>query len=155
MEDVALFLHLLGVLTFVAGIAVAGVPFEAARRRDDAGEIAMLLGLTRYGVALVGSGALLLFACGLWLVAVDDEVGFGTGWVDAAIVLFLIVVALGSLGGRRPKQARLLATQRAERGEPVGEDLRALLEDPLSRAANYASAILVLAILALMVFQPD
>jgi hypothetical protein len=155
MEDVALFLHLLGVLTFVAGIAVAGAPFEAARRRDDAGEIAMLLGLTRYGVGLVGSGALLLFACGLWLVGLDDDVGFDTGWVDAAIVLFLIVVALGSLGGRRPKQARLLATRLAERGEPVGEDLRALLEDPLSRAANYTSAILVLAILALMVFQPD
>jgi uncharacterized membrane protein len=154
MEDVVLFLHLLGVLTFVAGIAVAGIPFEAARRRDDAGEIAILLGLTRYGVVLVGSGALLLFVCGLWLVGLEQEVGFGTGWVDAAIALFLIAVALGSLGGRVPKKARLLATDLADGDQSVNPSLRALLDDPVSRAANYASAVLVLAVLALMVFKP-
>jgi hypothetical protein len=154
MEDVALFLHLLGVLTFVSGLAVAGIPFEIARRRQDPTEIALLLGLTRYGVALVGLGAVLLFVCGLWLVGLEDDVGFGTGWVDGAIVLFLLVVGLGSLGGRRPKRARLLATELAERGQPAGPDLRRLLDDPVSRAANYTSAVLVLAILALMVFQP-
>jgi uncharacterized membrane protein len=154
MEDVALFLHLLGVLLFVAGIVVAGIPFEAARRREDPAEIALLLGLSRHGVTLVGTGALLLFLCGLWLVGLDEDVGFGTGWVSAAVALFLLVVALGSLGGRRPRQARLLAAELAERGEPAGAELRALLDDPVSRAANYASAILVLAILALMVFKP-
>ena len=39
------------------------------------------------------------------LVGLED-VGYGTGWVIAAIALFLLVVALGSLGGRRPKHAR-------------------------------------------------
>ena len=154
MEDVALFLHLLGVLLFVSGIVVAGVSFEAARRKESAGEVALLLGLGRYGVGFVGAGSLLLFVCGLWLVGLEDDVGFGTGWVGAAIALFLLVVVLGSLGGRRPKQARLLATELAERGEPVGTGLRALLDDPLSRAANYAAAVLILAILALMVFKP-
>ncbi len=154
MEDVALFLHLLGVLLFVSGVVVAGVAFEVARRKESADEVALLLGLSRYGVALVGTGALLLFVCGLWLVGLDDDVGFGTAWVGAAIALFLLVVALGSLGGRRPKQARLLAKELAERGEPGGSELRSLLDDPVSRAANYASAFLILAILALMVFGP-
>jgi uncharacterized membrane protein len=154
VEDLALFLHLLGVLLFVSGVVVAGIPFEAARRREDAGEIALLLGLTRYGVALVGVGSLLLFACGLWLIGLEDDVGLGTGWVDAGIALFLLVAVLGSLGGHRPKQARMLATKLAESGEPASAELRALLEDPVSRAANYASAILILAILALMVFKP-
>ena len=154
MEDVVLFLHLVGVLLFASGIVVAGVPFEVARRRQDTAEIALLLGLTRYGVALVGAGGLLLFVCGLWLVGLDDDIGFGTGWVDAAIALFLLAVALGSIGGRRPRQARLLATQLGERGEPVGGELRAALDDPASRAANYTSAALVIAILALMVFKP-
>jgi uncharacterized membrane protein len=153
VEDVVLYLHLLGVLTFVAGIAVAGVPFEAARRSDDVAEIALLLGLTRYGVALVGLGALLLFVCGLWLVGLAD-VGFGTGWVLAAIVLFLAAVALGAVGGQTPKQARELATELAERNQPAGPELRALLDDPRSRAVNYASSALVLVVLALMVFKP-
>jgi uncharacterized membrane protein len=154
VHDLALFLHLIGVLLFVAGVVVAGVAFEAARRRGDPGEIALMLGLTRVGVVLVGCGALVLLGGGLWLVGLEDDVGFGTGWVDAAIALFVLAMALGGFGGQRPKQARLLATRLAREGGQPSASLRALLDDRVSRAANYASALLVLAILALMVFKP-
>ena len=153
MEDAALFFHLLGALLFVAGIVLAGVAFETARRRERPAEIALLLGLTRFGVLLVVPGGLLLLACGLWLVDLEG-VGYGAGWIDAAIALFAVALVLGGLGGQRPKQARKLATRLANDGRPAGAELRALLDDPLSRAANYASAALVLAILALMVFKP-
>ena len=105
MRDVALFFHLLGALVFVAGIVVAGVAFEAARRRERPAEIALLLGLTRIGVALVGLGALLVLAFGLWLVHLDGY-GLGTGWIVAALALYVVAMALGGLGGRRPKRAR-------------------------------------------------
>jgi uncharacterized membrane protein len=153
MEDAALFFHLLGALLFVAGIVLAGVAFETARRRERPAEISLLLGLTRFGVLLVVPGGLLLLACGLWLVDLEG-VGYGAGWIDAAIALFAVALVLGGLGGQRPKQARKLATRLANDGRPAGAELRALLDDPLSRAANYASAALVLAILALMVFKP-
>jgi uncharacterized membrane protein len=153
VHELALFLHLIGVLLFVGGIVVAGVAFESARRRRRPAEIALLLGLTRVGVALVGGGALLLLGAGLWLVGVEEDVGFGTGWVDAAIALFVAAMALGGWAGQRPKRARRLAARLAEEDGEAGE-LRALLDDPASRAANYASALLVLAILALMVFKP-
>src|SRR6266540_923926 len=65
--EFALFFHLLGALVFVAGIVVAGVVFEAARRRDDPAEIALLLGLARVGVVMVLAGATLVLAFGLWL----------------------------------------------------------------------------------------
>lgn len=103
---------------------------------------------------LVGLGALLLLVCGLWLVGLEEGLDYGTGWVSAAIAIFIVAIALGGFGGQRPKQARLLATELAERGEGVSEELRALLEDPVSRAANYASAALILVVLALMVFKP-
>jgi len=154
MTNVALFLHISGALTFVAGTVVAGVAFEAARKREDSGEIALLLGLTRSGVALVGIGALLILACGLWLVGLEDDVGYGSGWVDAALALFILAMLLGGLAGQRPKRARLLATELARENRPPTSELRALLDDPVSRAANYASAALVVAILALMVFKP-
>jgi uncharacterized membrane protein len=153
MENSVLFLHLTGVLLFVAGIAVAGAAFEAARRRDRAEEIALLLGLTRAGVGLVAFGGALLLVCGLWLVELE-EIGFGTGWIAAAGALFVVALALGGLGGQRPKQARKLATRLAKEGQSVSVDLRALLDDPLSRLANYASSALILAVLALMVFKP-
>ncbi len=148
-----LFFHLLGVLLFVAGIVLAGVAFESARRRERPAEVALLLGLARVGALLVVSGGLLLLACGLWLVDLEG-VGFGTGWVDAAIALFAAALLLGGFGGQRPKQARKLATRLASEGGQVDAELRILLDDPLSRVANYASAALVPAILVLMVFKP-
>ena len=102
---------------------------------------------------LVIAGGLLLLGFGLWLVGLED-VGYGAGWVQAAIGLFIVVLALGGLGGQRPKRARRLSAQLAEEGVPMTAELRGLLHDPLSRAANYSSAVLVLAILALMVFKP-
>lgn len=151
--QLALFFHLLGALLFIAGIILAGVAFEAARRRQRPAEIALLLGLTRVGVALVGIGALLVLGFGLWLVHLGGF-GYGAGWIDAAIGLYLAALALGAIGGRRPKQARLLATQLAAADKPISVELRALLNDPLSLAANYASAAAILAILVLMVFKP-
>ncbi len=153
MSDVALFFHLLGALLFVAGIVLAGVAFEVARRRERPDEIALLLGLTRIGVLLVAPGGLLLLGFGLWLVDLEGF-GYGAGWIDAAIVLFVVALVLGGIGGQRPKQARLLATRLASEGAPVNAELRALLDDPLSLATNYVSAVLVLAVLALMVFKP-
>jgi hypothetical protein len=74
--DFALFFHLTGVLLFVAGIVLAGVGFELARRQQTPAEVALLLSLTRVGVLLVGSGSLLIGIFGLWLVHLG---GFGYG----------------------------------------------------------------------------
>ena len=154
MTEVVLFLHLIGALAFVAGVVLAGVAFESARRRQTPREVALLLGLARTAVPLVLGGAVLVLGCGLWLTGLEREIGYGTAWVDAAIALFAIALLLGGLGGQKPKQARLLATRLAEQGEETSAELRALLDDPLARWLNYASAILILAILALMVFKP-
>jgi hypothetical protein len=153
MEDLVLFLHLLGVLLFVAGVVVAGVVFESARRRERADEVALLLGLSRHGVTLVALGGALLFVCGFWLMGLE-EIGLDTAWLGAATGIFLAAVALGALGGQRPKRARELATRLAEEGGAVTPELRALLDDRASRATNYFSAFLVLVVLALMVFKP-
>ena len=148
LTDVALFLHVLGALLFFSGAAVAGAASESAGRRRDVREIAVVLGVTRIGVALVGAGGLLVFLCGLWLVHLTHT-SFGAAWVQAAIALFVVAAALGGIGGRKPRHARELARD----GGPLDEVLR-LLDDPWSRMANYASTALVLAILALMVWQP-
>lgn len=153
MEETVLFLHLLGVLLFVGGIVVAGFAFETARRRERPAEIALLLGLARTGALFVVAGALLLFVCGLWLVELED-VGFDTGWVQAATALFVVALLLGAYGGQRPKQARKLAGKLSGEGRSAGAELRALLDDSAARTANYASGALVPVILALMVFKP-
>lgn len=153
MDDVALFIHLVGVLLFVAGIVLAGAAFETARGRDRPAEIALLLGLARIGVLLVAFGGAVLLGFGLWLVYLE-HFSYGDGWIDAALALYLVALVLGGLGGQRPKQARVLATRLAAEQLPATGELRALLDDRLSRGANCASLVIVLGILALMVFKP-
>jgi len=65
-----------------------------------------------------------------------------------------VVGALGGIGGQRPKRARKLATQLAQDDKEENAELRALLDDRTALALNYLSAILLVAIIALMVFKP-
>lgn len=148
-----LFFHLLGAFLFIAGVIVAGVVFEAARRRRRPSEIALLLGLARIGMLLVGAGATIVLAFGLWLVHLD-RFDYGANWVVAALVLFVLVVLLGGVGGQSPKRARKLAARLAKDEDTESDELRSLLDDRFARAANYLSAALLLAIVALMVFRP-
>jgi uncharacterized membrane protein len=152
-EEWALLLHLLGAFLFVAGVTVAGVAFEAARRRTRPSEVALLLGLTRIGVLLVALGALIVLPFGLWLVHLE-RVGYRTGWVDAALALFVVVSVLGAVGGRRPKRARKLAARLAQEEDAETAELRALLDDRVALTLNYLSAVLLVAIIVLMVFKP-
>jgi hypothetical protein len=161
--DVAFLFHILGVLSLISGVTVAGIAFEAARRRDSPAEIALLLGLTRAGVPLVGIGAVLAGGFGLWLVHLGRW-GYSSAWVDASIALYIVALALGGRGGERPKQARELATRLAKKtpsdATPPGQtpsanqELRALLDDRASRAQNYISLLLMLVIVGLMCFKP-
>jgi len=151
--DITLFFHLLGAFALIAGTVLAGVAFEAARRRRLASEIALLLGLTRVGVVLVGVGTLLVLAFGLRLVDLGHW-GFGAGWIVATFVLLGLTIVLGAVGGQRPKRARKLAARLRDEDAAGTRELRALLDDRLALAANYVSALLLLAIVVLMVFKP-
>jgi uncharacterized membrane protein len=151
--NVALFGHILGILLFFSGIAVAGVPFEAARRRTDPSEIAIILGIAHRGIPIAAAGMLLLLACGFWLVHLGRW-SLGTGWVAFSLALFVAASVLGAVAGQRPKAARLHADRLAASRAPMDAQLRELLDDRASRAMNYASALALLAILGLMVFKP-
>jgi len=154
LHNFLLFCHLLGALLFVAGIVLAGALFEVARRAGRPAEIAVLLAVTRVGVLLVALGGLMVPLFGLWLVHLDGF-DYGARWISGALTLYVVAMLLGGYGGRRPKQARLLAGELAGRGEGVSAELRALLDDRLSRAVNYLSALLILVVLVLMVYKPS
>ena len=149
----ALLLHLFGAFSLIAGAVVAGVAFEAARRRTPPAEIALLLGLTRIGVVLVGVGTLLVLGFGLWLVELGHW-GYSTGWVLAALLLLAAAVVLGAVGGQRPKRARKLAARLRDEPTRSADELHVLLDDRATRAANYLAVLLLLTIVVLMVFKP-
>lgn len=153
--DTLLVLHLLAAFCFLSGSVVAGILHGLAMRRDRPSEIALLLGLTRPAVVLVGIGSIAALAFGIWLTQDSpDGVELGDGWVIAAIVLWLVAGALGGPAGRKLRHARELAERMAADGDRPSEDLHRAVADRGVLVLNYASFAALIAILVLMVFKP-
>lgn len=137
------------------GIAIAGAASWAARRRQHAGEIAVILGIARIGVVLITSGSLFVIVFGFWLVEESGR-GLDEGWLAGSLGILLLALVLGALGGQRPKRARLLAERLAkeDRGRGAEEELARLLRDTLSLVLNIAASTAIVAVLLLMIWKP-
>lgn len=154
-RNLALFLHLVGVLALVAGVASAAVAHRQARRADRAADVAVLLRMARAGVLVAAPGTLLLLAAGVWLIHLE-RLGLHVRWLRDAIGLFVLAAVLGGTGGRRPRQARELAeaVRDSDAAARVDDRLRRLLDDRVSMLANAASSLAMLGVLWLMVTKP-
>lgn len=153
--DVLLALHLLAAFCFVSGSIVAGILHWLAMRRDRPSEVALLLGLVRPLVAVIGVGSIAALAFGIWLTQDDpDGIALADAWVIAAIVLWFVAGALAGPAGKRLRHARELAERMAADGDVPSETLRAAVADRRALALNFASFAAVIAILVLMVFKP-
>jgi uncharacterized membrane protein len=153
LTHVLLFCHLLGAVSLFAGAAVVGTLQHAAIRRERPSEIHALLRLAPIGAALVGLGALLTVVFGIAL-AEHGGFGFSPAWIQAALGLWVASMAVGAYGGRTARHARRLAARLAAEGDAPSPELRALLAARLPLWASYASGLMLVAILALMVWQP-
>jgi hypothetical protein len=153
LTHVLLFFHLLGAVSFFAGAAVAGTLQLAAIRRERPSEVYALLRLAPVGAALVGAGALLTLGFGIAL-AEHEGFGFSPAWIQAALGLWVASMALGAYGGRTARQARHLAARLAAEDDTPSAELHGLVAARIPLAASYASGVMLLAILALMVWQP-
>ena len=151
--ELALLAHLLGAITFFAGIAVAAVCHAAARRRDRPGEIATLLEAGRTGVLLVAVGAAAALFSGFWLL---EQLGYslGEGWIAGSLGLLVLATILGAAGGQKSKRARREARRLAQESDAPAPELKALLSDPASSVLNALAAAAALGVLVLMVVRP-
>jgi hypothetical protein len=153
LTHVLLFFHLLGAVCFFAGGAVVGVLQFAAIRRERPSEVYGLLRLAPFGAALVGAGALLTLGFGIAL-AEHEGLGLSPAWIQAALGLWIAAMALGGYGGRTARHARYLAERLAAEGDEPSRELHALVAARVPLWASYTSGLILLAILALMVWQP-
>ena len=151
--DCLLLTHVLGAFCFLSGSLVAGILHWAAMRRDKPSEVALLLGLVRPMVVVVGVGSIVVLAFGIWL-AHDAGYGVSEGWVVSAIALWAISGALAGPAGTSLRRARKLAEKLAADGNQPSEELHRAVADRRTLIFNYVSFALLLAILVLMVFKP-
>lgn len=152
-DEWLLFLHLAGAFLFVSGATAAAALRAAALRRERPVEIAVLLRAVRPLIPGVGIGLLLVVVFGIWL-ADRMEIGLGTGWITATLVLLGWIVVVGAVAGRQDRGTRELAEQLAASGERYDEELRQRLRDPLNLTLNASLLVATIAIVALMVWKP-
>jgi uncharacterized membrane protein len=153
LTHVLLFFHLRGAVAFFAGAAVVGTLQLAAIRRERPSEVFALLRLAPLGAALVGGGALLTLVFGIAL-AEHEGLGLSPAWIRAALGLWVASMVVGGYGGRTARHARHVAQRLAAEADEPSAELHELLAAAGPLAASYASGVMLVAILALMVWQP-
>ncbi len=155
MRDLLLFAHLGGLLALTAGVGTSLACKSMAMRVGSPWAVLALLRTASVAVHRCAMpGSLVLLAAGVGLVLVSHGAyRFHEPWIVGAILLWIASAFVGvRLHAPRSRAARELATQLAERGEPVTGRLRAIIRD--GRPASVLDTLLLVGMVALMVFKP-
>ena len=120
--DWLLMLHVTGAFLLLGGAVAAGVLNTLALRAERPSEIALLLGLIRVAVPMIGVGACCTLVFGLWLVT-SRTTRFGELWIVVSLVLWVVASALGGMGGKHQEQAREVAERLAAAGDTSNAEL--------------------------------
>jgi uncharacterized membrane protein len=148
-----LMFHVTGAFGFIGGSVAAAALNVLALRAERPSEIALLLRMIRWTIPVIGVGVLLTLVLGLWLVHTDGY-RYGSFWVIAAIVLWVISNALGGRGGRHQQKARELAERLAAETDASSDELRVLLRDFRANALSWLAGLAALLILVDMFWKP-
>jgi len=98
-DDWMLALHVLSAFAYVAGIVLFWVLVVAVRRTDTVEGTLRMEPMVKVGNGAVGVGAGGTILLGLWLAFSVDGYDIWDGWIIAAIVLWVVSVALGQRTG--------------------------------------------------------
>ena len=148
--DLALFLHIVGVLGLFAALTVEGVAWHGIRASVTGDQARTSLILLR-PLRLVGPAALLLILVpGLYLAATIET---GGGWIAAGLIGFL---AIGILGGAvTGRRMRVVGPTLGRAHGPLDREATLASHDP-ALATSYALRLaLALGIVWLMTVKPD
>jgi uncharacterized membrane protein len=151
--DWLLALHVSGAFLLVGGSVFAAVCNVLAQRTERPSEIALFFGLVRVSLPFIGIGSIATLVIGLWLVH-HVHYSWGDFWIWGAILLWLVMGALGGMGGRVQTRARALAERLAAEGDMPNAELTALARDRGGNLLNYGAGVATLLILVLMIWKP-
>jgi len=153
--DWLLFLHVLSAFALVAAFVLYSALIAALWNKDVPSEAVRLLRMHRVGDVLVAVGSIGVLVFGIWLAIDVDGYEVWDGWVIAALVLWLIMGALGSRTGKlyKPARDRTVALARDGSDAPSAE-LRALFQDRRALWLHVAGVVTVVLLLIDMIFKP-
>ena len=148
--DIALFLHIGGVLALFAAMTIEGIALRGLRHAITGDEARTWLGLLR-PTRLIGPAALVLILLpGLYLAA---DISVGGGWIAIGLLGFLAIAIIGgAVTGRRMS---VVGPVLGRAQGPLSDDLLRLAGDR-ALAASYAVRLAIaIGIVWLMTLKPD
>ena len=146
-------LHIAAAFLLVGGSTVAAILNWLAIGAERPSETAFLLRLIRIALPVIYVGVAGTLIFGLWLWH-ELHFGLDAWWIWVSLALWVVVNALGGIGGRHQEKTREVAEQLAAAGDTSNEELRALLRDRKGNAISYAAGAATIAILVLMIWKP-
>jgi len=156
MYDVALFVHLLGVVLLVAAVSTTLVATLRAQRAATVGEVATLTAVTKKIDLAIGPATLLILASALYMIARggdDGGIHWTSGWVDVSLVIFLLMSILGpTVEAGHAKRLLRLAAESPD--GPVPTELDAARRAPAGIYVSFFGTSQILAFLYLMTNKP-
>ena len=146
-------LHVTGAFFLLGGAMFATILSILGQRAQRPSELAAFMGVARFAVVFILAGEMMLLVFGLWLVH-EFHFSFGSFWIWASLVLFVVSGVAGKKGGDREGGTRALALELAAKDDVTTDELRAKVNDRVTLALSGGAGILALVILALMVWKP-
>lgn len=151
LYNVLLFLHIIGAVGMGAALFLELVAQLRVRRVHTIEQAREWLVVTERLGPVFGVSSLLLLVPGLIMTFM--QWGWGTGWIDLALLLALALMILGPLvNGRRG--AALLRVAEGSPDGPLTPALRAQLCDPVLWISSTTMAGAMVGIIALMTLKP-
>ncbi len=153
--DWLLFLHVFSAFALVASLVLYTVLIASLWGRDVPSEAVRLFRLQRMGDVLVAVGSMGVLIFGIWLAIDVKAYHPWDGWIIAALVLWLVMGALGSRTGKAYKAARDRARALVKEGSSApSPELRALIQDHQALWLHVAGIVTVLVLLVDMIWKP-
>jgi hypothetical protein len=155
------FIHVAGVILFVAGHGVSMAVAFRLRRETDRRRMGALLDLSAGSLTVAGIGLLLLLVAGIVAGLLLGE--WGQGWIWLSLVLFIVIgglmTPLGAIHFNKLRYALGIRTRNMKPGDPdpvpaPDTDVAVLLASRNPEYLLLIGGVGLLVILWLMMFRP-
>ena len=154
-DDWMLALHVLSAFAFVAGTLLFWVLIVAVRRTDTPEGTIRMGPVVRVGNATIGVGAGGTIILGIWLAFSVGRYDIWDGWIIAALVLWVISMALGQRTGAAYMQGMNKAQELQAAGQTgPSVELLALNRTSGGLLLHALTSVVVLLILIDMIWKP-
>ncbi len=150
--DIALFFHISGAIAYFLAASIWLLGLSLQRRAQRVEQVRAIGSMVDVAGPVSGVGLLILIVSGLYMAA--TAWGFGTGWIDVAIISLVLIAPLGA-ALTVPRRLKIDRLARATPDGPVPENLARLIHDPILQTSVQTLLVLLLGIVFLMTTKPS